>query len=250
MGLGQEHDSPAGQKPQWFATTHWSVVLTAKNGDAAQAAGALERLCQTYWPPLYAYIRREGHGVADAQDLTQEFFSALLQKDYLQYLQDRRGKFRSFLLTLLKHFLADQRDKAATQKRGGGKTFVSLDDTSVDDRYFAEPSGVGPDQVFERQWAQTILEQAVKRLREEYLAQGQGALFDRMKDFQPGKHGTFSYVEVGAQLGMTESAVKSAVHRLRLRHREILREEIAHTVADSEEIDEEIRYLLTLVSGN
>lgn len=231
-----------------FATTHWSVVLAAKGEDSTLGMEALEKLCRTYWPPLYAYIRREGYGMEDAQDLAQEFLSRFVHKEWLNHLHDRRGKFRSFLLTFLKHFLSDERDKAAAQKRGGGKTFVSLDDTSVEERFLEPIGGLSPDQIFERRWAETVLEQAVKRLREEYTALNKGALFDRLKDFQPGKHGALSYAEVATQLGMTETAMKSVVHRFRLRHREILREEIAQTVSCPDEVDEEIRYLLSVLS--
>lgn len=225
--------------------------MAARNSDSPRTVEALEKLCRTYWPPLYAYIRREGHDAHAAQDLTQEFFARLIEKDYLGHLQHQRGKFRSFLLTFLKHFLSDERDKATAQKRGGGKTVVSLDDTSVEERCFIEPalaSGLSPDQVFERRWAETVLEKAAWRLREDYVARGQAALFDQMKDFQPGAHGPVSYKEFSAGLGMTESAIKSFMHRMRRYHREILREEIAHTVSRPEEVDEEIRYLLTLLS--
>jgi RNA polymerase sigma factor (sigma-70 family) len=231
-----------------FATTHWSVVWRARGAATAAAEEALNKLCCTYWPPLYAYIRRQGYDAANAQDLTQEFLSRFIQKDWLNHLHDQRGKFRSFLLTFLKHFLSDERDKAATQKRGGEKSFISLDDSSVDERSFSGPSERSPEQEFERRWAETVLEQAVKRLREEYTALKKGALFERLKDFQPGKHGALSYADAGAQLGMTETAIKSAVHRFRLRHREILREEIAHTVVSPDEIDGEIQYLLTVLS--
>jgi RNA polymerase sigma-70 factor (ECF subfamily) len=155
-------------------------------------------------------------------------------------------------LTFLKHFLSDERDKASAQKRGGGKTFVSLDNTSVEDRWISEPAtagGLSPDQLFERRWAETILEQAAERLRSEYAADGKTALFEGLKDFQPGVHGPVSYQQAGAGLGMTESAIKSSMHRMRRRHREILREEIAHTVSRPEEVDEEIRYLLTILSA-
>jgi RNA polymerase sigma factor (sigma-70 family) len=235
-------------KGRWFVTTHWTVVLAAKSGDGPNGIDALERLCEIYWPAIYSYLRRDGYSPADAQDLTQGFFSVLLEKDYLGHLQDQRGKFRSFLLTFLKHFLSDERDKAAAQKRGGGRTFVSVDDPSVEERCLEPAHGMSPDQVFERRWAETVLEHAVKRLREEYTALKKSALFDLMKDFEPGKHGALSYAEVGAQFGMTEKAIKSAVHRFRTRHREILREEIAHTVATPDEIDAEIRYLLTVLS--
>jgi RNA polymerase sigma factor (sigma-70 family) len=235
-----------------FATTHWSVVLTARESEAPQAEAALERLCRTYWGPLFAYIRREGYNVQDAQDLTQGFFADLLEKHHLRHLQDQRGKFRSFLLTFLKHYLSDQRHKATAQKRGGGKRFVSLDDTWVKEGGLAEPTmaaGLSPDQVFERRWAEALLKQAADRLRAEYVSSGKAALFEGLKDYQPGVHGEVSYQEIGATLGMTESAIKSSMHRMRERHRSILREEIANTVSRPEEIDDEIRYLLALLSG-
>jgi len=232
-----------------FTTTHWSVVLAAKNNDSSGAAEALETLCRTYWPPLYAYIRRDGYSPEDAKDLTQQFFARLLEKDHLRHLRDQRGKFRSFLLTFLKHFLTDERDRARAQKRGGGRTFISLDETSVEEHRFLEAvHQLNPDQLFERRWAQTILDRALHRLREEYRATGKSDLFDQLKDLQPGAHGPTSYAQLGAQFGMTEAALKSAVHRLRQRHRELLREEIAQTVARPEEIDEEIRYLLSVLS--
>jgi RNA polymerase sigma factor (sigma-70 family) len=233
----------------WFTTTHWSVVLAAKGEDSPAAAEALEKLCRTYWPPLYAYIRRNGHGVEDAQDLTQAFFARLMEKDYLAHLHDQRGKFRSFLLTFLKYFLSDERDRAAAKKRGGGQTFVSLDDTpAVEADYMAEAAEhANPEQLFERRWAKTVLDQALHRLRQEYVADDKTALFDHLKDLQPSERGALSYVELGAQLGMSEAAIKTAAHRLRRRYGELLREEIAQTVSRPEEIDEEIRYLLTVL---
>lgn len=245
-------NSASSGAPTAFATTHWSVVLAARLPDSSNAAAALETLCRTYWRPLYAYIRREGYGVPDAQDLTQGFFAQLLEKDYLSHLHDQRGKFRSFLLTFLKHFLSDERDKAGAQKRGGGKRVVSLDDTSIEERFLIEPAmarELSPDQAFERRWAETVLEQAANRLGAEYAASGKAALFNALKDFQPGEHGSVSYKDVGTRLEMTESAIKSAVHRLRQRHREILREEIARTVSRPEEIDAEIRHLLAVLSA-
>lgn len=232
-----------------FADTHWSVVIAAKQEGSIQAAEAMEKLCRTYWPPLYAYIRRQGHRPEEAEDLTQEFFARLLEKDYLQHLRHREGKFRSFLLTFVKRFLSDERDKAGARKRGGGRTIVSLDDTSAEERYMSEvKNGLSPDEMFEHRWAQTIMERALNRLREEYVAGGKEALFEQLKDIQPGEHGESSYAEIGLRLGLAEGTVKSAVHRLRRRHRELLREEIAQTVARPEEIDEEIRNLLTVLS--
>jgi RNA polymerase sigma-70 factor (ECF subfamily) len=244
-----ESTPPTDPSGRVFATTHWSVVLAAKTGSSPTSDEAMEKLCRAYWPPLYAYIRREGHGATEAQDLTQEFFARLLAKDYLQHLRHQEGKFRSFLLTFLKHFLSDQRDKAGAQKRGGGKTFVSLDETSAEERFLAAPlNGLSPDQIFERRWAQTVMERALNRLREEYAAGGKAVLFDELKDIQPGVHGESSYAEIGARLGLAEGTIASAVHRLRKRHREIVREEIAQTVARPEEIDEEIRNLLAVLS--
>jgi RNA polymerase sigma factor (sigma-70 family) len=232
----------------WFVTTHWSVVLDAKGDDSARANEALEKLCRIYWRPVYTFIRRNGSSPADAQDLTQEFFYRLLSKDYLQHLRDQRGKFRSFLLTFVKHFLSDERDKASAQKRGGGQALFSLNDTTGEALFEAETATqLSPDQLFERSWAQTVLHEALQRLAEEYAASGKSALHDKLKDIQPGEHGPVSYAEIGAELGMSETAVKSAVHRLRRRHREILREEIAHTVTRPEDVDDEIRYLITLL---
>jgi len=222
--------------------------LAAKTGDGEESKDALEKLCRTYWAPLYSYIRRDGYSAEDAQDLTQEFFARLLAKDYLSRLQDQRGKFRSFLLTFLKHFLSDQRDKARAQKRGGGKQFISLDETSAEEREFAVADhSANPEQLFEKRWAAAVLEHALQRLRQEYQAGGKSTLFEHLKDLQPGEPGGRSYAEIGALVGMTESSVKSAAHRLRQRHREVLREEIAQTVSSNEEIDEEIRYLLSVL---
>ncbi len=233
---------------QWFATTHWSVVLTAKQGDAPAAAAALEKLCRTYWPPLYAYIRRDGHDATEAQDLTQDFFARLLARDYLQHLHDQRGKFRSFLLSYLKNFLSEQRRKATAQKRGGGCVFVSLDEPAGEDGYLLEPvDELTPDQVFDRRWAQTVLQTALDRLREEYAARDQTALFERLQDYQPREPGGQSYAQLGADLGLTEAAVKSAVQRMRQRHRELLREEVAQTVPRPEDIEEELRHFRALL---
>jgi len=243
-----EKKPAVSQSAAWFATTHWSVVLEAKGDDAARANEALEKLCHVYWPPIYAFIRRNGFNSADAKDLTQEFFYRLLSKEYLRHLQDQRGKFRSFLLTFIKHFLSDERDKASTQKRGGGQMFFSLDDTTGEDLFQAEiATQLSPDQLFERSWAESVLQQALHRLADEYARSGKEALYEKLKDIQPGEHGPLSYAEIGAEIGMSETAVKSAVHRLRRRHREIIREEIAHTVIRPEDIDDEIRYLIRLV---
>lgn len=228
---------------RWFATTHWSVVLAAKHSAQSEAATAWETLCATYWPPLYAYIRRDGSDATEAQDLTQEFFARLLARDYLQHLQHQEGKFRSFLLVYLKNFLSEQRRRAGAQKRGGGCVFVSLHEPAGEEGYLLEPvDDLTPDQVFELRWAQALLQRVLNRLREEYQARDQAALFERLQDYQPHEPGGQTYAQLGASFAMTESAVKSAVQRMRQRHRELLREEVAQTVARPEEVEEELRH--------
>jgi len=246
MGHDQSADSAARRV---FATTHWSVVLAAKRQEGPIAEAALERLCRVYWPPLYGYIRRQGYGAAAAQDLTQEFLSRLIHREWLNHLQDQRGKFRSFLLAFLRHFLSDQRDLARAQKRGGGKELISLDQMADEEKSWAEPvDRLTPEQVFERRWAQALMERAVDRLRGEYADRGKMALYEVLKDVQPGEHGAQTYEDIGGRFGMSEQAVKNAVHRLRRRHREILREEIAQTVTQPSEIEEEIQHLMAVLA--
>lgn len=241
--MGDNEDAEERSNPRWFVTTHWSVVLAAKEGGSSEAAGALEKLCRTYWSPLYAYIRRAGSDQTEAQDLTQEFFARLLAKDYLQQLRHRQGKFRSFLLAYLKNFLSEQRRRAGAQKRGGDCVFVSLDAPAGEEGYLLELADeLTPDQVFERRWAQAILQTALDRLREEFMARDQGALFGLLQDYQPHEPGGRSYAQLGDELGMTEAAIKSALQRMRQRHRELLREEVAQTVTRPEEIEEELRH--------
>jgi RNA polymerase sigma-70 factor (ECF subfamily) len=237
------------ENAQWFATTHWSVVLAARDGEEHASSAALERLCRTYWPPVYAFLRRDGHNAEDAQDLTQEFLSRFVHREWLDHLQDRRGKFRSFLLTFLKHFLSEQRGRANTQKRGGGKMFVSIDACEEEERAISECiDGETADQIYDRRWVREVMVQAVRELREEYVAKGQEALFDAIKDLQPGEHGAQSYSELGAALGMSEPAIKNAVHRFRRHYSELLRTQIAQTLTDPSQVDEEIRYLLQVFS--
>ena len=232
----------------WFNTTHWSIVWTAKEPDSPQAAEAMEKLCRAYWRPLYAYIRREGHRTEEAQDLTQEFFRRLLEKNYLSHLRHQEGKFRSFLLTFLTNFLSDQRDKANALKRGRGRTFVSLDEFGTEEGPAFEPADtLTPEQAFEKRWAQTLLDRAVKRLHDEYIAEGQSELFDVLKDLQPGSHGASSYAQIGERFGLGESGMKSAVHRFRQRHQRILRDEVAQTVSKPDELEAEIRHLIEVV---
>ncbi len=225
-----------------FTTTHWSVVLAAKQGDSPQAVAALEQLCRTYWYPLYASVRRRGYSPEDAQDLTQEFFARLLSTHALGTVHPNKGRFRSFLLASLNHFLANERDKARTLKRGGGQTVISLD--AAETRYRAEPSeGMSPERIFERQWALALLAQVAARLREDYHTAGKGPLFDALQIYLSGEKGVPPYRETADQLGLSLDALKKAVERLRRRYGELLREEIAHTVSKPAEVDEEIRYL-------
>jgi RNA polymerase sigma factor (sigma-70 family) len=231
-----------------FNTTHWSVVRAAGCSTSPQYPAALEKLCGTYWYPLYAFVRRNGYSSADAEDLTQGFFAWLLESKHLDVADPEIGRFRSFLLCRLKHFLADETKKARAQKRGGGRSIVSLDALLAEDLLGFEPAGgVSPEQAFDRCWAITIMEQAVARLRAEYVAANRTDLYEELKHFQPGGDAGRSYAEVATRLGLSEGAVKSAIYRLRQRHRELLREEIAQTVATPSEVDEEIRYLITML---
>ncbi|HRY50592.1 MAG TPA: sigma-70 family RNA polymerase sigma factor [Candidatus Paceibacterota bacterium] len=215
-----------------FATTHWSVVLAAGQGIDPRATEALACLCRTYWYPLYAYVRREGFGAPEAQDLTQEFFARLLAKNCLGQVGPQKGKFRSFLLAALRHFLSDQRDRARAAKRGGGAKVLSLDAQEAEERYRLEPvDRLDAEKIYERRWAMTLLGQALSRLRDESVVAGKAEWFERLREFVSGES-EVSCGEAAAQLGQTESAVKSAVHRLRQRYRELVREEIAYTVAD------------------
>lgn len=230
-----------------FATTHWSVVLTAGQGPSTESDAALERLCRTYWWPLYAFVRRRGHEPHDAQDLTQEFFARLLAKDFLRAVDRSKGKFRSFLLAALEHFLANEWRRTRAQKRGGGARVISLDDTSTENRYEQlASSALSAEQVFEQQWAMTLLEQAVSRLRGEFAGAGKEALFNEIKIFLTKRAG--GYADLAVKLQTSEAALKMAVSRMRQRYVEVLREEIASTVSSPAEVDEELRALFGALS--
>jgi RNA polymerase sigma-70 factor (ECF subfamily) len=245
----QGNDSvPAGAAG--FALTHWSVVLAAGHSDSVLARDALEKLCRAYWFPIYAFVRRRGYSPHDAQDLTQEFFARLLEKNYLADADRARGRFRSFLLGAVKHFLANEWDKARAQKRGGGKIPVPIDFSSAETSFGIEPADQWTaEKMFDRRWALALLEQVLRRLREEHIRDGKERLFEQLKPTLTEASRSISYAEIAARLGSSEGAVKVAVHRLRQRYRELLRAEIADTVASSAEVEDEIRSLFAALAG-
>jgi RNA polymerase sigma factor (sigma-70 family) len=230
-----------------FAATRWTLVLAAARGNLTpRAADAMAELCRLYWYPLYAYIRRRGHDTHEAEDLTQEFFLRLLAKNYLIGIDREKGKFRAFLLAALQHFLANEWDRSQAQKRGGGQTILPISTADAEDRYRLEPwHDLTPEKLFERRWALTVLDNVLARLQLALAFEGKQSVFDTLKPFLTGGRESGGYAAAAAHLQMTEGAVKTAIHRLRRRYRQLLRDEIAQTVAGPEEIDEEIQYLLS-----
>jgi RNA polymerase sigma-70 factor (ECF subfamily) len=234
-----------------FTPTHWSVVLAAAgHSDSTHARDALEKLCRNYWVPIYAFVRRQGHNPPDAQDLTQEFFARLLEKNYLAGADRTKGRFRSFLLASLKHFLANEWDKANAQKRGGGRVPISIDAAAVETSFGAELADqLTADKIFERRWALALLDQVLRRLRDEYTRDGKEKQFEQLKQTLTEASRSVPYSEIAARLGISEGAVKVAVHRLRQRYRELLRAEIADTVAGADEVEDEIRNLFAALAN-
>lgn len=233
-----------------FRTTHWSAVLAARDNRSPKAEAALAELCQTYWYPLYAYIRRRGHDPHEAEDLTQGFFERLLEKNYIGDVTPGIGRFRSFLLTSLKHFLANEWDRAQAGKRGGGQVIFSLDDRDAESRYqFEAVEKFTPETLFEQRWALTVLGRVLARLRVEFVASEKADLFDQLKVFLSAEQPGCSYAEVAARTGTKEGTIKVAVHRLRRRYGELLRTEIGHTVNDPREIEDEVRHLISVLSS-
>ena len=242
-------DAAAG-KPEagQFVTTHWSVVLQAGQEFSLDAQGALEALCRAYWYPLYAYVRRRGHSVEEAQDLTQEFFSRLIEKHWVADANPGKGRFRTFLLTALNHFLANEWRNARAAKRGGGRPVISLDDTT-ESRYALEPaSDLTPEKLYERRWALSLFDRVLGRLREEYAAAGRTGLCERMQKFLSSEAGDGEYARLGAELEMSTGAIAAAVHRLRQHYRQLVREEVAQTVESPADVEEEIRSLLAALT--
>jgi RNA polymerase sigma factor (sigma-70 family) len=242
-------DPNSDSSPRCFLTTHWSVVLAAKQEASAEADAALERLCKAYWWPLYAFVRRRGYEAHDAQDLTQEFFARLLAKDFLRPVDRSKGKFRSFLLAAMEHFLAKEWRRANAQKRGGQFTFVSINDETAEQPYLQlrSPDHL-PERIFEQQWATTLLNQVTTRLREEFVESGKEELFEAIKVFLTGEKQAATYAELAAKLGTTEAALKMALSRMRQRYGELLRAEIAATVSSPGEVDAELHALFAALS--
>lgn len=239
----QDSDSAASPPSDTFATTRWTVVLAAGRPGSPQAAVALEELCRTYWFPLYAYVRRRGQTREDAEDLTQAFFARLLEKGFLESADAERGRFRAFLLTALKRFLANEWDRSRTLKRGGGATPLPLDPQQADSQFLAASNDLPPDRAFDREWAVALLERVVIRLREECVAEGRAGQFDHLKVFLTSGKGASSHADAAATLGMEEGAVRVAVHRLRKRYRQLLRDEVAQTLVEGADVDAEMAAL-------
>ena len=232
-----------------FATTRWSLVLAAGRDSTAGSRAAFSELCELYWRPVYAFARRQGHDVDQAEDLTQAFFARLLEKDVVQAADPQRGRFRSFLLASFKHFAANERDRERTQKRGSGQVVVGLDFESAEAKYSAEPvDSLTPEAVFERQWALGVLDRVLGTLSDECAKAGKSAIFDQVRDLLGGERNPGGYAAIAESLGTTEGAVKVHVHRLRRRYRDLLRAEIGATVSDESDIDNEIAYLMATVS--
>lgn len=227
-----------------FVTTHWSVVLAARQTDSPSARAALEKLCQTYWYPLYAFVRRQGYSPADAEDLTQAFFERVLEKDYFAGVDRTKGRFRAFLIAALKHFLSDCRDHARAVKRGGRVTIIHLDALTAEVRYKLEPAESGaPESSYDRDWAITVVDNAVTRVRDEWSKNGKADLFECLKFELKGVAERESHAAIAGRLNKTESAIKSEAFRLRKQFRAMLREEVQNTVAGLCDIDDEIRFL-------
>lgn len=236
--------------PRQFTTTHWSLVLAAREGEESRATEAMEMLCRTYWYPLYAFVRRQGRSPEDAQDLVQGFFAHLLARDFLKGLSKENGRFRAFLLAALKNFLADQGDKSRALKRGGGQPAWSLDDASAEDRYRLEPvDQSSADRVYERRWALTLLEGALVRLESEFATAGKAELFVVLRQFQGDEASESTGAEAAARLKMPENTFKSHLLRFRRRYRELLCEEVAQTVATPADVADELRHLKAVLAG-
>jgi DNA-directed RNA polymerase specialized sigma24 family protein len=257
MNFSHQTDEAGGMEKKWpgraavFATTHWSLVLTAGSQTSPEAAAALERLCEIYWYPLYAHVRRRGYSKEDAEDHTQAFFTHILERHSVQAVSPAKGKFRTFLLASLNYFLSDVRDRNMAQKRGGGCVIISFDAQAAEERYLLEPTDEqSPDKFFERRWALALLDHVLMRLKDEFDTAGKGKQFARLSGYVIENQSNGTYADAARDLGQTEEAVKKAVQRMRGRYGELFREEIANTVAALSDVDQELRYLCQLMSDN
>ena len=233
-----------------FETTRWSLILAAAGRKTTAADDALAALCAAYWYPVYAFIRRRGHDADGAADLTQGFFTVLIEKDYLRSVDPSKGRFRAFLLAACKHFLANEHDRETARKRGGGHRDISIDRRDAEGRYIAEPAhDLTPERLFERRWALSLLDQSLEQLGLEFREAGKEALYERLRHILTGEEGAVSYALVGEALGLTEAAVKKAAQRLRTRYREIIRERVAKTVDEPSLVEDEIRTLFAILAS-
>ena len=242
------NESPSRSSAQ-FATTHWSVVLAAGDSASLNSREALERLCRAYWFPLYAFVRRTGRSAEDAEDLVQGFFAYVLEKHLVGKARREAGRFRSFLLATFKNYLSQESKREHAQKRGGHRIILSWDGQSAEQWFGAETTTeLSPDVLYERHWAAAVVHEALELLKQEYQAEGKGRLFDAIYPHLQGERGQPSYAELGERLGLSESAVKSSVFRLRRRSQELLRAVVAHTVVDPWEVDDELHHMMTILS--
>ena len=249
MNMRETGREPKLESPKVFATTHWSVVVAAGKDESAPARSALETLCRAYWYPIYVYVRRKGHGPDDAQDLTQEFFAQLISKHHLRLADRTKGKFRTFLLTCFQNFLRNYQKHVTRAKRGGASPAISLQAETVDRLELPELAQAAQlEEVYDLHWARTVVERALEVVRTDYASSGRGRLFDALRPVIWGGQ-LVPLSQIALQLGISVSAVKVAVHRLRERFREALRGEVAHTVSQSDEIEDELRYLITVLSS-
>jgi RNA polymerase sigma factor (sigma-70 family) len=246
----RDPDAPGDTSAATFETTRWSVVLAAGGRASAQSEQALARLCESYWPPLYSYIRRRGYPADAAQDLTQAFFTRLLEKKTLSAANRDRGKFRCFLLASMKHFLANESDRRKAQKRGGHLQLISFDAAVFEERYVGEASDdLSPERLFDRRWATTLLKLVLDELRRQLITEGKVKFFDRVKGHLAGEESELSHRELSAAVGMSEAALKVAIHRLRRRYGKLIRQHIGQTVGSPAEVEDELKHLLAAVSN-
>jgi RNA polymerase sigma-70 factor (ECF subfamily) len=247
--MAEERDSSTPESADWITTTHWSIVRAAGEGAPFVKKDALEKLCTAYWQPLYAYVRRKGHGEHDAADLTQEFFAHLLAWDDFSTLHPSQGRFRAFLLAAMNHFLANEWRKSNVQKRGAGHAPISLDAGMAEQHYVALISAdPTPERLFDQQWAETVLQRAARQLKDEFAQDGRDSHFRELNVFLSTPAAAGDYSAVAERLQMTPSAVAKAVERLRRRYRDLARREVAQTVSTPSDLDEEMRYLLDVLS--